>query len=56
MSRRAWALFIAMCFIWGIPYLLIKVAVGELNPVTLVFCRTLIGDSQLTLTWATQLL
>jgi drug/metabolite transporter (DMT)-like permease len=32
-----------MCFIWGIPYLLIKVAVGELNPVTLVFCRTLIG-------------
>ena len=43
MSRRGWALFIAMCFIWGIPYLLIKVAVGDLNPVTLVFFRTVIG-------------
>jgi drug/metabolite transporter (DMT)-like permease len=32
-----------MCFIWGIPYLLIKVAVGDFSPVTLVFFRTLIG-------------
>ncbi len=43
MSRRGWVLFLAMCFIWGIPYLLIKVAVSDLNPVTLVFCRTVIG-------------
>ena len=43
MSRRGWALFVAMCLIWGIPYLLIKVAVGDLSPVTLVFFRTLIG-------------
>lgn len=43
MSRRGWALFAAMCVIWGIPYLLIKVAVGELNPITLVFFRTAIG-------------
>jgi drug/metabolite transporter (DMT)-like permease len=43
LSRRGWALFIAMCVIWGIPYLLIKVAVSELDPVTLVFFRTVIG-------------
>ena len=43
MSRRGWALFIAMCLIWGIPYLLIKVAVTDISPVTLVFFRTVIG-------------
>jgi drug/metabolite transporter (DMT)-like permease len=43
MSRRGWLLFAAMSFIWGIPYLLIKVAVADLNPVTLVFARTAIG-------------
>jgi drug/metabolite transporter (DMT)-like permease len=43
MSRRGWALFIAMCLIWGIPYLLIKVAVHDISPVTLVFFRTIIG-------------
>ena len=43
MSRRGWALFIAMCFIWGIPYLLIKVAVSDISPVTLVLFRTVIG-------------
>jgi drug/metabolite transporter (DMT)-like permease len=32
-----------MCLIWGIPYLLIKVAVSDLSPVTLVFLRTGIG-------------
>ncbi len=43
MSRRGWLLFSAMCVIWGIPYLLIKVAVRELSPVTLVFSRCLIA-------------
>jgi drug/metabolite transporter (DMT)-like permease len=43
VSRRGWALFIAMCLIWGIPYLLIKVAVSDISPVTLVFFRTVIG-------------
>jgi len=43
VSRRGWALFIAMCLIWGIPYLLIKVAVSDVSPVTLVFFRTVIG-------------
>ena len=29
-----------MCLLWGIPYLLIKVAVAELSPAVLVFART----------------
>jgi drug/metabolite transporter (DMT)-like permease len=33
-------LFAAMGLLWGIPYLLIKVAVGDLSPVSLVFLRT----------------
>jgi drug/metabolite transporter (DMT)-like permease len=40
VSRRGWALFVAMGVIWGVPYLLIKVAVEELSPSTLVFART----------------
>lgn len=43
VTRRAWLLFAAMAVIWGIPYLLIKVAVGGLAPETLVFLRTGIG-------------
>jgi drug/metabolite transporter (DMT)-like permease len=40
MTRRGLMLFAAMCVIWGIPYLLIRIAVGELSPATLVFLRT----------------
>ncbi|MDE3130677.1 MAG: DMT family transporter [Acidobacteriota bacterium] len=40
MSRRGMALFCALCVIWGIPYLLIRVAVRELSPAFLVFART----------------
>src|SRR6266542_2003983 len=47
MSRRGWVLFAAMCVIWGIPYLLIKVAVGELAPATMVLGRTAIGAALL---------
>ena len=43
VSRRGWALFAAMCIIWGIPYLLIRVAVRDVSPGTLVFLRTAIG-------------
>ena len=43
MTRRGLILFAAMCVIWGIPYLLIRVAVGELSPATLVFLRTGVG-------------
>jgi drug/metabolite transporter (DMT)-like permease len=41
MSRRGWLLFIAVSVIWGVPYLLIRVAVREFSPATLVFARTL---------------
>ena len=47
MSRRGWVLFIAMALIWGIPYLLIKVAVGEFSPFVVVFGRCLIGAAVL---------
>jgi len=43
MTRRGLLLFAAMCVIWGIPYLLIRVAVNEISPVMLVFARTGIG-------------
>ena len=39
MTRRGALLFAAMCVIWGIPYLMIRVAVRELAPVTMVFLR-----------------
>jgi drug/metabolite transporter (DMT)-like permease len=43
MTRRGWLLFAAMAVIWGIPYLLIKVAVDEIAPATLVLARTAIA-------------
>jgi drug/metabolite transporter (DMT)-like permease len=43
MTRRGLLLFAAMCLIWGIPYLLIRVAVSEISPATLVFTRTAVG-------------
>ncbi len=43
MSRRNWFLFFFIGFIWGIPYLLIKVAVEELSPPVIVFSRVIIG-------------
>lgn len=47
MTRRGWALFIALGLIWGIPYLLIKVAVRDLTPASLVFLRTALGAALL---------
>jgi drug/metabolite transporter (DMT)-like permease len=43
MSRRAAALFALMSIVWGIPYLLIKVAVHHMTPAVVVEARTLIG-------------
>jgi drug/metabolite transporter (DMT)-like permease len=40
VTRRSWVLFGAMCVIWGLPYLLIRVAVRDLTPATVVFART----------------
>ena len=43
MTRRGWLLFTAMCILWGIPYLLIKVAVEDLSPPMVVLARTSVG-------------
>ncbi len=43
MTRRAIFLFAVLGVVWGIPYLLIKVAVGELDPAMVVFGRSAIG-------------
>jgi drug/metabolite transporter (DMT)-like permease len=40
VSRRALLLFLALGVAWGIPYLLIKVAVDEVSPAQLVLART----------------
>lgn len=43
MTRRAWALFTALSVLWGVPYLLIKVAVAQTDPVVVAFGRTFLG-------------
>jgi drug/metabolite transporter (DMT)-like permease len=43
LSRRGVALFVAMGIIWGIPYLLIKVADGGVSVPVLVWARVTIG-------------
>jgi drug/metabolite transporter (DMT)-like permease len=43
VSRRGWVLFAIMCVVWGIPYLLIKVAVGSVSVPMVVFARTALG-------------
>src|SRR5713226_939449 len=48
MTRRGLLLFVAMCLIWGIPYLFIRIAVHEISPATLVFLRTAIAAIVLT--------
>jgi drug/metabolite transporter (DMT)-like permease len=47
VSRRGWVLFAAMSVIWGIPYLLIKVADEGVAVPVLVFARTAIGAAVL---------
>src|SRR6266571_3135962 len=43
VSRKGWVLFAVMCLVWGIPYLFIKVAVGQVSVPVVVFARTAIG-------------
>jgi drug/metabolite transporter (DMT)-like permease len=47
MSRRGWILFALMSVIWGIPYLMIKVAVDGVSVPVLVFARTAVGAAVL---------
>ena len=39
MTRKGWLLFIALSAFWGIPYFFIKIAVRELDLITIVFAR-----------------
>ena len=43
VTRRGAALFILMSVVWGLPYMLIKVAVRDLTPAMVVEGRTAIG-------------
>ncbi|MFD1532558.1 DMT family transporter [Pseudonocardia aurantiaca] len=47
MSRRGWVLFALMSVIWGVPYLMIKVAVEGVSVPVLVFARTAVGAAVL---------
>lgn len=47
MSRRSWGHFLLVGFLWGIPYLFMKVAVEDLTPAAIVCGRTLIGAAML---------
>jgi drug/metabolite transporter (DMT)-like permease len=47
VSRRGWVLFAGMCVLWGIPYLMIKVAVQGVSVPVLVFARTAVGAAVL---------
>ena len=43
MSKRGWILFIVLGLLWGMPYLLIRIAVKEIDPVVVAFGRTFVG-------------
>src|SRR5678816_4384590 len=43
MTRRGWMLFIFLGVLWGMPYLLIRIAVGTIDPLVVAGSRTLIG-------------
>jgi drug/metabolite transporter (DMT)-like permease len=43
VTRRGWVMFVSLCVIWGIPYLLIRVAVRDMSPVVVVFGRCAIA-------------
>jgi drug/metabolite transporter (DMT)-like permease len=39
MTWRAWATFVALCVIWGVPYFFIKLALAELSPAVIAWTR-----------------
>lgn len=43
MSRKALILFLALGVIWGVPYLLIRIAVADYHPIIVAFGRAAIG-------------
>jgi drug/metabolite transporter (DMT)-like permease len=51
VTKRGWFLFAALSFIWGTPYLMIRIAVVEVSPAVMVFTRLVLG-ALLMLPWA----
>jgi drug/metabolite transporter (DMT)-like permease len=47
VSRRAWVAFIAVAILWGVPYLLIRVAVAEVSPVFVAWVRLVVAATLL---------
>ncbi|WP_045746367.1 MULTISPECIES: DMT family transporter [Actinoplanes] len=47
MNRRAWLLFALVSVLWGIPYLLIKVAIEDLSPLLVVAGRAAVAAAVL---------
>jgi drug/metabolite transporter (DMT)-like permease len=47
VSRRGWLMFAGMSLIWGLPYLLIKIAVGGVPVPVLVLARVSVGAALL---------
>jgi drug/metabolite transporter (DMT)-like permease len=43
MTKRGWMLFLALGLLWGMPYLLIRIAVDTIDPLVVAVSRTLIG-------------
>lgn len=43
MSRRGWVLFGLISVLWGVPYLLIKVAISEVEPSVIVLTRVVLA-------------
>ncbi|HEU5134185.1 MAG TPA: DMT family transporter [Steroidobacteraceae bacterium] len=43
MTRKAWLLLIGLGVLWGIPYLLIRIAVTDFHPVIVAFFRAVLG-------------
>jgi len=43
MTKRGWILFLSLSLLWGMPYLLIRIAVGEIDPLIVACARTLLG-------------
>lgn len=47
MTARGWFLFSLMGVVWGVPYLMIKVAVDQVSPSGVVFARCALGAALL---------
>jgi drug/metabolite transporter (DMT)-like permease len=47
VSGRAWAGFLMLGLVWGLPYFFIKIAVAEVPPFVLAFCRVALATAVL---------